>query len=301
MAAVTGSPSVRVSGEVAAAVDYGRPVVALESTILSHGMPYPTNLETARDGEAVVRVHGLRVGLDYAALERLARGPGVVKASRRDLAAVLAGGATAGTTVAATLYAAHLAGIGVFATGGVGGVHRGAEQTFDVSADLAELGRTPVAVVCSGAKSILDIPKTLEVLETYGVPVVGYRTAEFPAFFSRGSGCPVDHRVDSVPALAAVVAAHRRLGQPGALLIGNPVPDGAAIPAAEIDACVAKALVEAEQAGVRGKDVTPFLLARVAELTGGRSLAANVALVRGNAALAADLAVALSVSEWNQE
>jgi pseudouridine-5'-phosphate glycosidase len=298
-----------VAEEVAVAVGSGGAVVALESTIISHGMPYPANVETARAVEAVVRAHGavpatvavvdgqLRVGLDGAALDRLADGRSVLKASRRDLAVVLSGGETAGTTVAATMYAAHRAGIPVFATGGIGGVHRGAERSFDVSADLAELGRTPVAVVCAGAKSILDIPKTLEVLETYGVPVLGYRTADFPAFFSRTSGCPVDCRVDTIERLAAVVAAHRRLGQPGGILIGNPVPEDAAIPAAEIDGCLSQALAEAGSAGIRGKDVTPFLLRRITELTGGRSLTANVALIRSNAALAADLALALAAGD----
>jgi pseudouridine-5'-phosphate glycosidase len=311
---VTGGGSLlEVAEEVADAVAAGAAVVALESTIITHGMPRPHNLDTARAVEAVVRDHGavpatvavvdgrLRVGLDDATLERLACAPAVAKASRRDLAAALVGGGAAGTTVAATMYLAQLAGIGVFATGGIGGVNRGAERSFDVSADLVELGRTPVAVVCAGAKSVLDIPKTLEVLETLGVPVLGYRSAEFPAFFARGSGHPVDHRVDSVEALAAVVAAHRRLVRAGGILIGNPVPEGAALPAAEIDGCVQRALAEADRAGVTGKDVTPFLLGRIAELTGGRSLAANIALVRSNAALAGDLAVALAgVPLWNQ-
>lgn len=298
-------PPLRVAEEVLDALAAGAAVVALESTIVTHGMPRPHNLDTARAVEAVVREHGAvpatvavvdgepRVGLDDAGLERLARGPDVAKASRRDLAAAVVTGATAGTTVAATMYLAHLAGIAVFATGGIGGVHRGAERSFDVSADLAELARTPVAVVCAGAKSILDIPKTLEVLEAYGVPVLGYRTAEFPAFFSRGSGHPVDHRVDSVETLAAVVAAHRRLRQPGGVLVGNPVPEAAAVPAAEIETCLERALAEADRAGIAGKAVTPFLLGRITELTGGRSLAANVALARSNAALAADLAAAL--------
>ena len=305
-------PPLEVAREVRDALAAGGAVVALESTIITHGLPRPHNLDTARTVEAVVREHGavpatvgvtagrLRVGLDDTALERLACGPDVAKASRRDLAAAVVSGATAGTTVAATLHLAHLAGIAVFATGGIGGVHRGAERTFDVSADLLELGRTPVAVVCAGAKSILDIPKTLEVLETHGVPVLGYRTDEFPAFFSRASGHRVDYRVDSVGTLAAVVAAHRRLGQPGGVLIGNPVPETAAVPAAEIDECLARSLAEAERAGIRGKDVTPFLLGRLCELTGGRTLAANVALVRSNAALAADLAGALASSHWNQ-
>jgi pseudouridylate synthase len=312
---VTGTgtgPPLEIAEEVREALGTGGAVVALESTIITHGLPRPHNLDTARAVEAVVRAHGavpaavgviagrLRVGLDDAALERLACGPDPAKASRRDLAAAVGSGATAGTTVAATLHVAHLAGIAVFATGGIGGVHRGAERTFDVSADLVELGRTPVAVVCAGAKSILDIPKTLEVLETHGVPVLGYRTDEFPAFFSPGSGHRVDHRVDSVETLAAVVAAHRRLGQISGVLVGNPVPETAAVPAAEIDECLARSLAEAEQAGIRGKEVTPFLLGRLCELTGGRTLTANIALVRSNAALAADLATALASARWNQ-
>jgi pseudouridine-5'-phosphate glycosidase len=302
-------PVLEVAGEVADALARGRAVVALESTIISHGLPYPVNLQTARAVEAAVRAGGavpatvavlggrVRVGLDDAALDRLGRrseATGVAKASRRDLAAVLVSGATAGTTVAATMYVAHLAGIAVFATGGIGGVHRGADRSFDISADLPELARTPVAVVCAGAKSILDVGKTLEVLETYGVLVVGYRTGEFPGFFSAGSGHPVDHRVDSVNELVAVVAAHRRLGQPGGVLVGNPVPASAAVPAAEIDGYLERALLEADRAGICGQDVTPFLLARIDELSGGRSLAANVALARSNAALAASLAVGLA-------
>ncbi len=302
-------PPVEVAEEVRDALAAAGPVVALESTIITHGLPDPVNLQTARAVEAAVRGEGavpatvavvdgrLRVGLDDAALERLANRSDVDKvdkASRRDLAAVLVSGGTAGTTVAATMHVAHLAGIGVFATGGIGGVHRGADRSLDISADLPELARTPVAVVCAGAKSILDVPKTLEVLETYGVLVIGYRTDEFPAFFSVGSGCPAGHRVDSVAELAAVVAAHRRLGQPGGVLVGNPVPSDAAVPAAEIDGYLERALVEADRTGIRGKDVTPFLLGRVDQLSGGRSLAANVALVRSNATLAASLAVALS-------
>ena len=295
-----------IDPEVAAALDDGRAVVALESTIISHGMPYPENLRTARLVEADVRSRGavpatiavvagrLRVGLDDAALERLASGEGVQKASRRDLPAVVAAAATAGTTVAATMYLAHRAGIGVFATGGIGGVHRGAELTFDVSADLQELGATPVAVVCAGAKSMLDLPKTLEALETLGVPVLGYGTAEFPAFYCRESGLPVTHRVDGVRELAAVVAAHRRLGMRGGLLVANPVPREAALAADEVERLVSAAVTDAEQAGATGKDLTPFLLARLTELTGGRTLATNVALIRSNAVLAADLAVALA-------
>jgi pseudouridine-5'-phosphate glycosidase len=300
---------IEVAPEVAAALADGRGVVALESTIISHGMPYPDNLATARAVEGVVREHGavpatialvdgrVRVGLDDAALERVAAGDGeVAKASRRDLPGYVARKATAGTTVAATMYLAHRAGIGVFATGGIGGVHRGAERTMDVSADLVELGATPVTVVCAGAKSILDLPRTLEVLETEGVPVVGVGTGEFPAFFTRESGLPVPHRVDSVAELAALVAAHRDLGLPGGILVANPIPAADAVPAAEIGARIEEALADADRAGVTGKDVTPYLLGRIVELTGGRSLTANVALVRNNAALAADLAVALAAT-----
>ena len=304
------NPAVDVSPEVAAALASGSAVVALESTIITHGMPYPANLETSRGVEEVVRSHGATpatiavldgrccVGLDDAALERLAlsaQGEGdVVKASRKDLPAVVARGGTAGTTVAATMYLAHLAGVAVFATGGIGGVHRGAEHTFDVSADLDELGATPVAVVCAGAKSILDLPKTLEVLETRGVPVVGMGTDEFPAFFSRTSGLPVDHRVESPEDLARVLVEHRRLGLRGGVLVANPIPEADAIPAHEIDARIDEAIADAERAGITRKEVTPYLLGRVNELTDGRSLVANIALVRNNAMVAARTAVALA-------
>ncbi len=294
--------------EVAAALADGRPVVALESTIVTHGMPYPRNLETALGVQDVVRRHGAvpatvalvdgvpRVGLPDADLEALAAGQGVAKASRRDLGALAAAGRNAGTTVAATMHLAHLAGIPIFATGGIGGVHRGAASTWDVSADLDELASTPVAVVSAGAKSILDLPRTLEVLETRGVPVVGFGTDEFPAFFARTSGLPVDHRVDTPEQLAAVLLAHRRLGLRGGVLVANPVPEADALPADEIDAVIARAVDEADHAGVGRRELTPYLLARVVELTGGRSLAANVALVRDNARVAALTAVALAAS-----
>jgi pseudouridylate synthase len=300
------NPLLDVSEEVAAALAEGRAVVALESTIISHGMPYPENLSTARAVEQVVRDHGavpatialingrLKAGLDEAALEELAKPGDVAKASRRDLAALVAAQATAGTTVASTMYIAALAGIPVFATGGIGGVHRGADLSFDVSADLIELGGTAVTVVCAGAKSILDLPKTLEVLETYGVPVVGVGTDEFPAFFSRTSGLPVAHRVETAAELANLVAAQRSLGLKGGVLVANPIPEGDALAADEIDAIIEQALGDADAQGVAGKDVTPYLLARVNELTGGRSLTANVALIRNNAAFAADVSVALS-------
>ncbi|HYY12304.1 MAG TPA: pseudouridine-5'-phosphate glycosidase [Kineosporiaceae bacterium] len=292
--------------EVAAALADGRPVVALESTIVTHGMPYPRNLETALGVQDVVRAHGavpatiavtagrLRVGLPDADLEQLAAGQGIAKASRRDLPALVAAGRSAGTTVAATMYLAAGAGIPIFATGGIGGVHRGAETTFDISADLDELASTPVAVVSAGAKSILDLPRTLEVLETRGVPVVGFGTDEFPAFFTRTSGLPVDSRVDTPEELAALLAAHRRLGMRGGVLVANPVPAADALAPQDVDGAVDQAVAEAERAGIGRRDLTPYLLARVVELTGGRSLTANVALVRDNARVAALTAVALA-------
>jgi pseudouridine-5'-phosphate glycosidase len=305
-------PLIQVSPDVADALRGRRAVVALESTIITHGMPYPANLQTALAVEQVVRDHGavpatialldgtLRAGLDAAALERLASsasGGAVAKASRKDLPALMAAGASAGTTVAATMFLAWRAGISVFATGGIGGVHRGAELTFDVSADLLELGSTPVTVVCAGAKSILDLPKTLEVLETQGVPVIGAGTDEFPAFFSRTSGLPVDHRVDSASQLAGVVRAHHALGLPGGILVALPIPEADALAGAQIDDRIAQALDDAARQGVTGKEVTPYLLGRINELTGGRSLTANIALIKHNAAYAADLAVALSAPD----
>ena len=296
----------RVGAEVRDALAGGCAVVALESTIITHGMPYPHNLETARAVEAVVRAGGavpattavldgvLRVGLGDADLDRLAqRSEGVVKASRRDLAAVLARGGTAGTTVATTMIAAHLAGIAIFATGGVGGVHRGAEQTFDISADLIELARTPVAVVCAGAKSILDIPKTLEVLETHGVPVIGYRTDEFPAFFARSSGHPVDHRADTPAEIARMIAVSRALRLRNGMLVANPIPEADALDGRAMEARIVEAIRDAGHAGVSRKDLTPYLLQRLFELTEGKSLTANIALVKDNVALGTRIAVAL--------
>ena len=295
-----------IGAEARDALGAGRPVVALESTIITHGMPYPANLETARAVEAVVRDNGavpatiavldgkLVAGMDGATLERLATATGVVKASRRDLAAVLSTGGSAGTTVAATMIVAKLAGIPIFATGGIGGVHRGAEDTFDISADLLELAQTPVTVVCAGAKSILDLPKTLEVLETHGVPVLGYGSDEFPAFFSRTSGHNVDHRFDTPEALARVIGTQRALGLGTGLLVTNPIPLADAIDSATIDPHIAAAVAEAERDGIGRKELTPFLLQRILELTGGRSLEANIALVKNNATLAAKVAVALA-------
>jgi pseudouridylate synthase len=290
------------SAEVAAAMRDGAPVVALESTIITHGMPWPQNLDTARTVESEVRAAGavpatiavmagrIRIGLDDAGLESLSRAKQVMKLSRADLALCLATGQTGATTVAATMIAAHLAGISVFATGGIGGVHRGAETSFDISADLHELAQTPVTVVCSGAKAILDLPKTLEVLETLGVPVIAFGQDDLPAFWSRNSGLLAPLRLDDPAAIAAAQKMRQRLGLPGGQLVCNPIPVADEIPRAEIVPVIEAALREAEEAGIAAKEVTPFLLHRIFELTGGRSLAANIALVRNNARLAAAIA-----------
>lgn len=300
------SDLLKISPEIADALADGRPVVALESTIITHGMPYPQNLEMAGKVEAIVRAAGaipatiaimdgaFRVGLAGADLRRLAEtGATAAKASRRDVAALLNSGAIAGTTVATTMQAAEFAGIQLFATGGIGGVHRGAELSFDVSADLEELSRTPVAVVCAGAKAILDIAKTLEVLETKGVPVVGYGTDEFPAFWTRSSGHPVDQRLDTPEAVAALLDTQFRLGM-GGVLVANPIPAADALDPQMIAATIEQALADAGAAGIAGKATTPFLLKRIFELTGGRSLVSNIALVENNARVAAAIAVALS-------
>jgi pseudouridine-5'-phosphate glycosidase len=296
-----------VDPAVAAALAAGRPVVALESTILTHGMPHPDNLKMARDVEAIIRAEGaepatiavlngrIRVGLDDADLERLSRVEAARKLSRADLAFAVAEGSTGGTTVAATMLIARLAGIDVFATGGIGGVHAGAEASFDESADLAELGRTDVIVVCAGAKAILDLPKTFERLESLGVPVVGYGTDTLPAFWSRESPIDSPLRLDSPEAIARFELARRAIGgEPGGMLIANPVPWAAEIPASEMAGTIARAQSDASAAGVHGKDVTPYLLQRILELTDGRSLATNIALVEHNARLASRIAVALA-------
>lgn len=294
----------QLSEEVADAIAGGQPVVALESTIISHGMPYPENLEVARGVEAVVRQNGavpatiavidgeVHAGLGGDLLERLGNDPSVVKASSRDLATVLVKKRSAGTTVSATMRIAALSGIKLFATGGVGGVHRGAEQSFDISADLTELSRTPVTVVCAGVKSILDIPKTLETLETLRVPVIGYRTDEFPAFFTRESGEPVDQRLDTPEEVAAAIRLHDSVGSGTGTMLANPIPTDASLDRGEIDHIIADAVVEADRKGITRKALTPFLLARINELSEGRSLTANIALVRNNAAVAARIAVA---------
>ena len=296
----------KISPAVQKALDEGRPVLALESTIISHGMPYPQNLETARLCEAEALKHGVEpatvaiihgklcAGLTDEELEYLAKaGPKVAKASRRDLPILAARGADGATTVAATMIVAAMAGIRVFATGGIGGVHRGAEVTMDISADLEELARTPVAVVCAGAKSILDLGLTLEYLETKGVPVLGYRTETLPAFYTDESDFKVDYRMDSPEEIAAAVTAQRDMGYPGGMLITNPIPHQYAMPKDVIDAAINQALAEAKEQGVKGKATTPFLLARVCELTGGESLKSNIKLVLNNVALGAQIAAAM--------
>jgi pseudouridine-5'-phosphate glycosidase len=283
--------------EVKRAFAAGRPVVALESTLITHGLPWPRNLETARAAAAAIRAGGgvpatvlveggfIRIGLPPERVEELARAGGVAKLSRGDLAHALASRRTGATTVAATMIAARTAGIAVFATGGIGGVHVGAAESFDVSADLHELARTPVSVVAAGAKAILDLPKTLELLETLGVPVVGYETDAFPAFWSRDSGLDVPLRADSPAELAAIHRLHTgMLG--GGVLVANPIPAAHDIPASDLALAIAEAQAAAAAAGIVGKAVTPWLLARLAEATGGRTIAANIALIENNARLA---------------
>jgi pseudouridine-5'-phosphate glycosidase len=299
--------TIHVSNEVVDAIRAGSPVVALESTIISHGMPYPQNVEMACAVESIVREHGAtpatiavvdgrcRVGVDLDEIELLASRPDVHKATTRDLPWLVAMGATGATTVAATMHLAALAGIGVFATGGIGGVHRGAAATFDNSADLGELARTPVAVVCAGVKSILDIALTLEYLETRGVPVAVVGSDEFPAFYSRSSGLPAPRRVDDARQAAVLLdATWRHLQLRRGVCIANPIAHEDEIPAAEIDDVIAEALAELSAQGIAGQGVTPFLLSRMVDHTGGRSLKANVSLIKRNAALAADVAVEYS-------
>ncbi|WP_337881871.1 pseudouridine-5'-phosphate glycosidase [Chromobacterium haemolyticum] len=289
--------------EVAAALAANRPVVALESTIISHGMPYPQNVETALQVEAEIRAHGavpatiaiidgrLKAGLSAEEIEYLGKGGrDIAKVSRRDLPFIVAGKRSGATTVASTMIIAAMAGIRVFATGGIGGVHRGAERSFDVSADLQELAQTPVAVVCAGAKSILDLGLTLEYLETHGVPVIGHRCDHLPAFFTRDSAFKLDHRLDEAADIAAAMQAKWSLELRGGIVVANPIPEQYAMPRDKIDAAIEQALREAEEQGVAGKESTPFLLARVCELTGGNSLAANIQLVLNNARLASAIA-----------
>ena len=295
-----------ISPEVKKALEEGKPVVALESTIISHGMPYPKNVETAMLVEKTVRENGavpatiaiiggrLKAGLSPEEIEYLGKaGRNVTKASRRDLAGIVARKADGATTVTTTMIIAHMAGIKVFATGGIGGVHRGAETTMDISADLEELGSTPVMVVCAGAKSILDLGLTLEYLETKGVPVIGYGTDELPAFYTRKSGFGVDYRVDSPEELAAMFKAQLELGMKGGMLVTNPIPEEYSMDKAVIDAAIEQALKECVEQGIKGKETTPFLLAKVVELTGGDSLESNIKLVLNNATVAAKTAAEL--------
>ena len=296
-----------IAPEVKAALDAGKPVVALESTIISHGMPYPKNVETALMVEQTIRDNGavpatiaiiggrLKAGLSREEIEHLGKaGRAVAKASRRDLPALCARGADGATTVTTTMIIAHMAGIKVFATGGIGGVHRGAETTMDISADLEELAQTPVMVVCAGAKSILDLGLTLEYLETHGVPVIGYGTEELPAFYTRSSGFGVDYRVDTPAELAAMFRAQRDLEYRGGMLVTNPIPEKYAMDKAVIDAAIEEALRQCREQGIHGKETTPFLLAKVVELTGGDSLESNIQLVLNNAKVAALTAVELA-------
>ena len=292
-----------INPEVAAALREGKPVVALESTIISHGMPYPQNVETALNVERIVRENGavpatiaviggrLKAGLSPEEIEYFGKkGKDIAKASRRDLAVLCARGEDGATTVTTTMIIAHMAGIKIFATGGIGGVHRGAETTMDISADLEELGQTPVMVVCAGAKSILDLGLTLEYLETKGVPVIGYGTKELPAFYTRQSGYSVDYQIDTPQELAKAFKTQNDLGFPGGMLVTNPIPEEYAMPLETINAAIDQAIGECNAKGIHGKETTPFLLARVAELTGGDSLASNIRLVYNNAKVAAQTA-----------
>ena len=295
-----------ISPEVRQALDAGKPVVALESTIISHGMPYPQNVQTALHVEKIIRDNGavpatvailggkLKLGLSQEEIEYLGKkGQAVIKASRRDLAVLVARGEDGATTVATTMFIAALAGVSVFATGGIGGVHRGAEVTMDISADLEELARTPVMVVCAGAKSILDLGLTLEYLETKGVPVIGYGTDELPAFYTSKSGFPVDYRLDTPQQVADTFRAAREMGL-GGMLVTNPIPDQFAMDPQVINRAIDDAVAQAQAQGIHGKQTTPFLLAKVKELTGGDSLDSNIHLVYNNARLAAQIAVCLA-------
>ena len=301
------NPYLFISDEVRVAVAENRPVVALESTIISHGMPYPQNVETALSVEATVREHGavpatiaiiqgkLFVGINHDQITYLGKkGLSVNKASRRDLPVVLARGDDGATTVATTMIGAAMAGIHVFATGGIGGVHRGAQSTMDISADLEELARTDVTVVCAGAKSILDLGLTLEYLETKGVPVIGYQTDELPAFYCRDSGFGVDYRLDTPMEIAAAIRAKQVAGLTGGMLITNPIPEAYAMPQSQMSACIDQAISIASSNGIKGKAITPFLLDQIKTLTEGKSLASNIQLVLNNARLGAKIAVALS-------
>jgi pseudouridine-5'-phosphate glycosidase len=299
-------PFLDIHPDVAQAKAEGRAVVALESTIISHGMPYPQNVATAREVEGIIRSEGavpatigiikgrVKIGLTDDELESFGQNRTVEKVSRRDFPLLIAQKMDGATTVAGTMIAAQWAGLRVFVTGGLGGVHRGVSESWDISADLSELAQTDVAVVCAGVKSILDIPKTLEVLETSGVPVIGYKTDDFPAFFTRSSGCPVLQRVDELSQLAAIIKTKYDLGLKGGVVVANPIPEEDEIPAAEIHQTIEEALRDARKQGIAGKAVTPFLLKNIVERTQGRSLRSNIALVKNNARVGAQLAVSLA-------
>ncbi|MUK88642.1 pseudouridine-5-phosphate glycosidase [Ornithinibacillus sp. L9] len=298
---------IELSQEVQEAKEHGKPIVALESTIISHGMPYPQNVKTAREVEQIVRDHGavpatiaiingkIKIGLSDEELESFGNSTGIAKASRRDLPYLLATQQKGATTVAATMICAELADISIFVTGGIGGVHRGAETTMDISADLEELAKTNVAVICAGAKSILDLGLTMEYLETKGVPVIGYQTDKLPAFYTRTSEYPVNFRADSVETITTTLKAKWDLNMTGGAVIANPIPEEYAMSEEFISKAIESALQEAEQKGISGKDATPFLLGKVKELTDGKSLDANIALVKNNAVIGAKIAVGLTL------
>ena len=295
-----------IAEEVTEAQEEGKPIVALESTIISHGMPYPENISMAKKVESIIRDNGavpatialiegrIKIGISKEELEYMATSKEILKASRRDIPIVIAKKLSAATTVAGTMICASLAGIKVFATGGIGGVHRGAEKTFDISADLQELSKTDVAVISAGAKSILDLKLTMEYLETMGVPVIGYGTDEFPAFYTRESGIPVNYRLDTPEEIAAVILAKDSLGYRGGMVVANPIPEKYSMDKDLIDRVIADAVEEAEREKIYGKDLTPFLLARIKDITKGKSLEANLKLVYNNAELAAKISVSLS-------
>ncbi|MHA1567104.1 MAG: pseudouridine-5'-phosphate glycosidase [Alphaproteobacteria bacterium] len=298
--------AIDIRPHVAEQLAAGNPVVALESTVIAHGLPHPRNIEVARELQEIVTAGGATpatiglvagrvvIGLSDDEIGQFATADNVAKVSRRDFGPVLAGGGLGATTVAATMFTAASAGIRVFATGGIGGVHRGGEDSLDISADLAELAQTPVAVICAGAKSVLDLPRTLEVLESNGVPVLGYRTGEFPAFYTKSSGLTLEHRVGDAAAAAAVMHAHWDLGLPSGVLIANPPPSETALDSGQVDGFIAQALAAASAAGIRGKDITPYLLADLARRSEGKTLTANIALLISNARLATAIAVAYS-------
>ena len=298
---------VHLNDEVRIALQTNQPIVALESSIISHGMPYPENLETAKMVEQSIRDHGaipatialyqgnIHIGINESIMQHLASSDDVMKASRRDLAYVLSRKASASTTVSATMFCAHLAKLPLFVTGGIGGVHHHANESFDISADLIELSSTPVTVVCSGAKSILDLPKTLEMLETQGVPVIGYQTDEFPAFYSHSSGLPLLHRLDRVDEIARLMSYQRKLNLTNGIIIANPIPRTAEIPDDQIRPMIKQA--QREAGNINGKAITPFLLQRIAELTAGQSLHANIELIKNNAVLGAQIAIAYKKQE----